>query len=81
MKTLTVSEAKGGLGRHVDRALRGEGVFIRRGDRFVQIIPAVVPDPIPVYAPGALVRSDDDVALLMSMSTDDEHLPLESLER
>lgn len=54
MKTMTVSEAKGVLGRLVDQALKSKAVFIRRGERVVQLVPAVMPDPVPVYPKGAL---------------------------
>lgn len=48
MKTMTVSKAKGVLGRLVDDALKSKPVFIRRGARVVQIVPAVMPDPVSV---------------------------------
>jgi hypothetical protein len=78
MKTeaLTVSDAKPMLGKLVDRALRSEPVFIRRGHQFVQIVPAVMPSPVPVYPPGALTRTDADVAALMQTFDDDEAAPL-----
>ena len=56
---MTVSKAKGVLGRLVDDALKSKPVFIRRGARVVQIVPAVMPDPVPVYPNGALARKVD----------------------
>lgn len=64
--TVTVTQAKGVLGRLVDDALRSKQVFIRRGGRAVQLVPAAMPDPIEVYPPGALERSAEQVAFLQS---------------
>lgn len=74
MKTMTVTEAKGVLGRLVDRALKSKPVFIRRGERVVQLVPAVMPDPIEVYPRGALKRSAEQIAFLQS-GPDDEAEP------
>jgi hypothetical protein len=78
MKTevLTVSDAKPMLGKLVDRALRSEPVFIRRGNQFVQLVPAVMPSPVPVYPPGALTRADGEVAALMQTFDGDEAAPV-----
>jgi hypothetical protein len=75
MKTLTVSEAKPRLGKLVDDALRAKPVFIRRGSQVVQLVAAVMPDPIPVYPTGALARSDAEIAHLSKTVTDDESEP------
>lgn len=66
MKTMTVSEAKGVLGRLVDQALKSKTVFIRRGERVVQLVPAAMPEPIEIYPPGALKRSAEQIAFLQS---------------
>ncbi len=47
MEILTLSKAKPRMGRLIDRALRGEAVVIRKGDRMVQLTEFVVPEPIP----------------------------------
>ena len=47
MEILTVSQAKPRMGRLIDRALDGESVVIRKGNRLVQLIEYVVPEPIP----------------------------------
>jgi antitoxin (DNA-binding transcriptional repressor) of toxin-antitoxin stability system len=70
MKPLTVTEAKPRLGNLVDRALRAEPIFLRRGKRMVQIIPAAVPDPIPVLPEGALTMTEDRIAFINSMPAD-----------
>ena len=72
MQTLTVSEAKGKLGRLVDNALKSHPVFIRRGSRVVQLVPAAMPEPIPVYPAGALERSAEQMQFLQSASDEPE---------
>lgn len=72
MKTMTVTEAKGVLGHLVDRALQSKPVFIRRGERVVQLVPAAMPDPIPVYPPGAMERSAEQIAFLQSGADEPE---------
>ncbi len=74
MKTMTVTEAKGVLGQLVDRALKSKPVFIRRGDRVVQLVPAAMPDPIPVYPPGALEMTEERLAFINSMPDEPEPL-------
>lgn len=74
MKPLTITEAKPRLGNLVDRALRSETIFLRRGGRIVQIVPAAVPDPIPVIPEGALTMTEDRIAFINSMP--DESDPL-----
>ncbi|MGH7945135.1 MAG: hypothetical protein ACREH8_15620 [Opitutaceae bacterium] len=71
-KTLTVSEAKGVLGRLVDDALKSKPVFIRRGERVVQLVPAVLPEPIPVYPPGTLEMTEERLAFINSMPDEPE---------
>jgi hypothetical protein len=75
MKPLTVTEAKPRLGDLVDRALRSEAIFLRRGRRMVQIVPATVPDPIPVLPEGALTMTDERIAFINSMPADAEPMP------
>ena len=72
MKPLTVTEAKPRLGSLVDRALRLEPIFLRRGKRMVQLVPAAVPDPIPVLPEGALTMSDERIAFINSMPADSD---------
>jgi len=47
MEILTLSQAKPRMGRLIDRALHGEAVVIRRGNRLVQLTEYIVPEPIP----------------------------------
>ena|SRR5271157_6019737 len=74
MKPLTVTEAKPRLGNLVDRALRSEPIFLRRGRRIVQIVPAAMPDPIPVLPEGALTMTDERVAFINSMAAEADPL-------
>ena len=46
MEILTLSQAKPRMGRLIERALRGEAVVIRKGNRMVQLSEFIVPDPI-----------------------------------
>jgi hypothetical protein len=68
--SLTVTEAKGILGRLVDDALKAKPVFIRRGSRVVQLVPAVMSAPIPVFPEGALTMTDERVAFINSIPDD-----------
>lgn len=74
MKTLSVTEAKPRLGSLVDRALRSEPVFIRRGSRVVQIVPAIVPDPVSVMPVGHYAITDERAAFLNEMPLDSRPL-------
>jgi hypothetical protein len=75
VNALTVSEAKPQLGRLVDQALRSKPVFIRRGNQFVQLVPAAASEPIPVLPPGALGRRPEDIAFLTATAAADESKP------
>jgi hypothetical protein len=75
MTPMTVSEAKPHLGKLADAALKGQGVFIRRGSEVLQLVRAVMPDPIPVYPFGALARGAVDIARLSATATADEAVP------
>jgi hypothetical protein len=69
-RALTVTEAKGILGRLVDDALKSKAVFIRRGARVVQLVPAVMPEPIPIFPPGSLSMTEDRIGLIQSAPAD-----------
>lgn len=74
MKPLTITEAKPRLGNLVDRALRSEPIFLRRGRRIVQIVPAAMPDPIPVLPEGALTMTEERIAFINSMPAEADPL-------
>jgi len=60
MEILTLSKAKPKIGRLIDRALRGEAVVIRKGDRMVQLTEFVIPEPIPERPIGFFRRRPSD---------------------
>ena len=70
MEILTISKAKPKMGRLIDRALRGEAVVIRKGDKLVQLTEYIVPEPIPERPIGFFRRrpTDYDVANQASSS-------------
>lgn len=70
MQTLTVTEAKPRLGRLVDQALRSKPVFIRRGNRVVQLVPAVMPDPVPAMPEGHFAITEERASALNAMPPD-----------
>lgn len=70
MEILTVSQAKPRIGRLIDRALHGEPVVIRKGNRLVQLTEYVVPEPIPERPAGYFRRRSTDYALANRASTD-----------
>jgi energy-coupling factor transporter ATP-binding protein EcfA2 len=62
----TVTEAKASLGDLISKAEKGESVFIRTGkgkQTIVQLVRAVIPEPIPFIPPGGLDVTADQVAL------------------
>lgn len=66
MRPLTVTEAKPKLGHLIDQALKSKAIFIRRGDQVVQLVPAVMPEPIPAWPEGAFARRADQITFLQS---------------
>lgn len=72
MQSLTVTQAKGVLGKLVDNALKSRPVFIRRGSRVVQLVPAVMSEPFPIFPDGALERTANQIDFLQSGSDEPE---------
>ena len=70
MEILTLSQAKPRMGRLIDRALHGEAVVIRKGNRLVQLTEYVVPEPIPERAVGYFRRKPADYSLANRAPTD-----------
>jgi len=62
MEILTLSQAKPRMGRLLDRALQGEPVVIRKGNRLVQLTEYIVPSPIPDRPVGYFRRRGADYA-------------------
>jgi hypothetical protein len=63
MEILTVAEAKPKIGQLINRALAGNAVLIRKGDKLVQLSEFVVPEPIPERPVGFFRRRPADYAL------------------
>jgi len=63
MDILTLSQAKPRMGHLIDRALHGEPVVIRKGNRLVQLTEYVVPAPIPERPVGYFRRQPAAYAL------------------
>ena len=56
MKTYSVTEAKAKLGPLADMALNKRPIFIRRGQRMLQLIEATMPEPIPHFPRGGTLQ-------------------------
>lgn len=63
MEIFTLSQAKPRMGRLIDRALHGDPVVIRKGNRLVQLTEYVVPEPIPERPMGYFRRRPADYVL------------------
>jgi len=65
VKALTVSEARSQLGRLLDRAVTGQPVYLRRGDRLVRLAPvARAQTKTPALRPFGYFKFDDDLTAL-----------------
>lgn len=72
MKTYSVTEAKPILGKLADKALSKQAVFIRRGQRILQLVEATVPEPIPSLPEGYFAITPERAAFINSMPVDSE---------
>jgi hypothetical protein len=70
MKTYSVTEAKAKLGPLADMALKNRPIFIRRGQRMLQLVEATMPEPIPNYPEGHFAVAEDRAEYLNSLPTD-----------
>ena len=70
MEILTLSQAKPCIGRLIERALHGEAVVIRKGNRLVQLTEYVVPEPIPERPAGYFRRQPAGYTLANHAATD-----------
>jgi len=59
VKTIKISEAKRNFSKVFARAKRGETIILQNGDDYVQLIPCVMPGPIPVR-PADYFTADDE---------------------
>jgi len=74
MKPYSVTEAKAKLGPLADLALKKRPVFIRRGQRILQLVEATLPEPIPSYPEGHLAVGEERAAFLNSLPVGPEPL-------
>ncbi len=56
MEILSLSQAKPRMGRLIERALQGEAVLIRKGNRLVRLTEYIVPEPVPERPAGYFRR-------------------------
>ena len=69
MEILPVARAKPNIGRLIDRALSGQTVLIRKGDKLVQLSEFVVPEPIPERPVGYFKRRRIDYTVANRATT------------
>jgi len=70
MKTYSVTEAKAQLGSLADLALRNRPIFIRRGQRVLQLVEATIPEPIPHFPEGHFAVGEERAEYLNSLPID-----------
>ena len=75
MKTIKISEAKRNFGRVFARAKRGETVILQNGNDFMQLVPCVVPEPLPLRPVGYFRSTTEEVAQVNAAPTDSGPLP------
>jgi hypothetical protein len=74
MKTYSVTEAKAKLGSLADLALKNRPIFIRRGQRMLQLVEATMPEPIPHFPEGRFAVGRERAEYLNSLPTDSSPL-------
>ncbi len=70
MKTYSVTEAKAKLGPLADMALKKRLIFIRRGQRMLQLVEATLPEPIPQFPEGHFAVGEERAEYLNSLPID-----------
>lgn len=70
MKTYSVTEAKARLGPLADLALKKRPIFIRRGQRMLQLVEATLPEPIPHCPEGHFAVGEERAEYLNSLPID-----------
>jgi hypothetical protein len=74
MKIHSVTEAKAKLGLLADLALKKRPIFIRRGQRILQLVEATMPELIPHYSVGHFAVGDECAEYLNSLPIDSSPL-------
>jgi hypothetical protein len=74
MRTYSVTEAKAKLRPLTDLALKKRPIFIRRGQRMLQLIEATLPEPIPHCRAGLFAVGEERTEHLNSLPIDSSPL-------
>ena len=61
MKTIKISEAKRNFSKVFARAKRGETIILQNGDDYMQLVPCVMPEPIPLRPVGYFVADAETI--------------------
>jgi hypothetical protein len=70
LNTYSITEAKAKLGPLADLALEKRPIFIRRGQRMLQLVEATLPEPIPHNNEGRFAVGVERAAYLNSLPVD-----------
>lgn len=70
MKMFRVSEAKRNFGKLFARAKKGEVVVLQNGSDFMQLVPFVLPEPVPLRPVGYFRPSEDEIARINAAPSD-----------
>ena len=63
MKTIRISEAKRNFAKVFARAKRGETIILQNGGDYMQLVPCVLPEPIPLRPAGYFAADIETVCL------------------
>ena len=77
LKALTVSQAKPKLGSLLDKAGKGQSVYLRRKERLYRIEPVAEIEPIPVQPFGYFKIDADDPMIALANSAPANFTPVE----
>ncbi len=61
MKTIKISEAKRNFSKVFARAKRGETIILQNGSDYMQLVPCVLPDPVPVRPASYFVADEETI--------------------
>jgi len=70
LKTIKISEAKRNFGRIFARAKKGETIILQNGTDFMQLVPCVLPEPVPLRPPGYFQPAEDEIAQINAAQAD-----------
>lgn len=70
VKTIKISEAKRNFARIFARAKRGETIILQNGDDYMQLVPCVVPAPVPVRPVGYFQPTEEEISSINAAPTD-----------